>query len=368
MWLAPFMGAFALVLVGWPASADRDAGKGSIRRGPRYFRRLLLLAPTALALAIAVLVVSTWVAYERLPSDLHYSVGPNAVWARHQWVGESHSAGEYDDLARQLRENKITDVFFHVGPLEGDGSIPVEKYPNAGDLVKNLHGRYPGVRLQAWIGQITAAAGGSLALQDAAVRERIVMSSEKFLELGFDGIHYNVEPLASGDSDFVALLRLARAMTNQRGAVLSIAAEEPDPSGLVGDLARLTSSGYHAWSYEYYLELTNYVDQIAVMSYDTGIPRDWAYAAVIRRYTARLITLIGGKVTLFMGVPTYPDQLPAHRADAENMESALTGILQGVAGYADSELASFGVAIYAQWTTTDDDWTTYRAMWIRSAQ
>lgn len=153
-------------------------------------------------------------------------------------------------------------------------------------------------------------------------------------------------------------------MTRARGATLSIAAEEPDPSGPGGDLARLVASGYHAWHYDYYLELTNYVDQIAVMSYDTGVPVDWAYAALVRRYTARLITLIGGKVTLFMGVPTYSDQLPAHVAAAENMESALTGILQGVDGYSDSELAKFGVAIYAQWTTTPEDWATYRSVWL----
>lgn len=357
MWLVPFAGIFLVLLVGWPAKSGRD-------RGPSYGMRLLLLAPVAALCALAVFVASTWVAYRRMPAQPSHSVGPNAVWARHQWVGEPHSSEEYDGLARELAENRVSDVFFHVGPLEGDGSIPPEKYRNAAALANNLHARYPTVRIQAWIGQITAAAGGPLELADQEVRKRIVATSATFLELGFNGIHYNVEPLPSGDRDFIDLLRLARPVTKARGATLSIAAEEPDPSGPAGDLARVISSAYHAWHYDYYLELTDYVDQIAVMSYDTGVPVNWVYAALVRRYTARLITLLGGKVTLFMGVPTYSDQLPAHMAAVENMESALTGIVQGVDGYTDSQLAKFGVAIYAQWTTTRDDWTTYRRIWL----
>ncbi|RIK06866.1 MAG: hypothetical protein DCC49_10930 [Acidobacteria bacterium] len=357
MWPVPFAGIFLVLLAGWPPGARRG-GK------PSYFMRLLLLAPLAALCALAVFVASTWAAYQRTPEQPSHSVGPNAVWARHQWVGEPHTSEDYDALAEELSENRITDVFFHVGPLDGDGSISPEKYPNAADLVKNLRLRHPTVRIQAWIGQITVASGGPLELADKEVRKRIVATSGKFLDLGFNGIHYNVEPLPSGDRDFIDLLSLARALTKARGAVLSIAAEEPDPSGLAGDLARLISSGYHAWHYDYYLELTDYVDQIAVMSYDTGVPVNWVYAAVIRRYTARLITLIGGKVTLFMGIPTYSDQLPAHVSSAENMESALTGIVQGVEGYSDSQLAKFGVAIYAQWTTTPEDWATYRRVWL----
>lgn len=357
MWVVPFAGIFLVLLVGWPSKSGRD-------RGPAYGMRLLVLTPVAALCALAIFVASTWAAYQRIPTQPSHSVGPNAVWARHQWVGEPHSSEEYDSLASELAENRISDVFFHVGPLEGDGSIPPEKYPNATELVRNLRARYPTLRIQAWIGQITSAAGGPLELADQEVRKRIVATSVAFLDLGFSGIHYNVEPLPSGDRDFIDLLRMARQATKARGATLSIAAEEPDPSGLAGDLARIVSSGYHAWHYDYYLELTNYVDQIAVMSYDTGVPVDWVYAALIRRYTARLVTLIGGKVTLFMGVPTYADQLPAHIAAAENMESALTGIVQGVDGYTDSQLAKFGVAIYAQWTTTSGDWVTYRRIWL----
>lgn len=357
MWSVPFTGIFLVLLAGWPFKSGRN-------QGCFYGIRLLLLSPVATFCALAIFLGSTWMAYREMPARPSQSVGPNAVWARHQWVGEPHSSEEYDDLGRELAENQISDVFFHVGPLDGDGSISPEKYRNAADLANNLHARYPELRIQAWIGQITVAAGGPLKLADQEVRKRIVTTSAIFLDLGFNGIHYNVEPLPSGDGDFIDLLRLARQLTRARGATLSIAAEEPDPAGPVGDLARFVSSGYHAWRYEYYLELTDYVDQIAVMSYDTGVPANWIYAALMRRYTARLITLLGGKVTLFMGVPTYSDQPPAHIAAAENMESALTGILQGVDGFSESQRTTFGVAIYAQWTTTAEDWATYRRVWL----
>lgn len=313
---------------------------------------------------LVVFVVSLWLPSGRHVDQAHYSNGPNAVWSRHQWVGESHSEAEYDALADELRRNAITDAFFHVGPLEADGTIPAARYPNARELIKNLKARYPKLRPQAWIGQVLPEGGGPLLLSDESVRRQIVETSKTFLDLGFSGIHYNLEPVPSGDQSFVDLLKRARAMTKAAGGILSISAEEPDPSGPAGDIARTLSNGYHAWDYSYYLEVIPLVDQMAVMAYDSGVPFDWLYTALVRRYTARLVTLVGGKVTLFMGVPTYEDRNLGHVPEVENISSSLAGIQQGLEGYSSAELRNFGVAIYAQWTTDEAEWAIYRRTWL----
>lgn len=73
----------------------------------------------------------------------------NALWLAHRWVGEEHSAADYDRLAELLRPHQISDALFHVGPIGGDGTIPSARFPNAERLVAELQRRLPGLRVQA---------------------------------------------------------------------------------------------------------------------------------------------------------------------------------------------------------------------------
>ena|SRR6266487_3348641 len=63
--------------------------------------------------------------------------------------------GGVSDVAETLRAGEISDVFFHVGPLDPDGSISVGRDGNASELLAALGRLAPKVRAQAWIGQVT---------------------------------------------------------------------------------------------------------------------------------------------------------------------------------------------------------------------
>src|SRR6266487_619725 len=102
-----------------------------------------------LVVVVAVVVTGTWVWWREAPSAEQRSRGVNAVWARHQWVGQAHTEGEYRAFAETLRAGEISDVFFHVGPLEPDGSIPVRRYAHARELLAALQRLAPAVRAQA---------------------------------------------------------------------------------------------------------------------------------------------------------------------------------------------------------------------------
>ena len=101
------------------------------------------------AVVVAVVVGATWVWWRGAPPAGERSRGVNGLWARHQWVGETHREGEYRALAERLRQGQISDVFFHVGPLDADGSIPPGRYANAPALLGAMHRLAPGVRAQA---------------------------------------------------------------------------------------------------------------------------------------------------------------------------------------------------------------------------
>ncbi len=64
------------------------------------------------------------------------------------------------------------------------------------------------------------------------------------------------------------------------------------------------------------------------------------------------------------GVPSYEDQRWTFNPKAANVGSALRGIQKGIDGLDRSELRDFGVAIYAEWTTDDEEWEMYRREWL----
>jgi hypothetical protein len=114
------------------------------------------------------------------------------------------------------------------------------------------------------------------------------------------------------------------------------------------------------WSSGYLHQVGLHVDQVALMSYDTTLPTMPLYAGYVRRTTEQALAAVPPGVALLIGVPAYPPERLYHRA-AENVATALRGVRlaigNGVAG------RNFGVALYVDFTATDDDWAVYRRDW-----
>jgi hypothetical protein len=129
--------------------------------------RIAVLSLLLIAAGVGALAGAAYLAYHRdLPAQAQG--GPVGLWLEHRWVGETQTVEAYDALAAELRWHGISDLFAHVGPLDGQGEIPAQRYPNAAAFVAALHARLPGVHLQAWMGQMEKRRGGPLDLADAA--------------------------------------------------------------------------------------------------------------------------------------------------------------------------------------------------------
>jgi hypothetical protein len=353
------------------APAERPLARES--RDPRdRLRRLRLLAGLLVtAIGAAVLVVALSALSIRLwwvsdPSDGQRSRGVNALWAAHTWVGDEHSDAEYQALADLLRRNEISDVFFHAGPLEADGSVPADRTGHAGALVAAMARYAPEVRVQAYLGQIEHRGGGPLDLGDPEVRDGIVRTAEQFLDLGFEGIHYDIEPVYPGDQGFLDLLDRTRVVTQSRGAVLSVALEQlelvPGEERVIGTFLR----GYHNPTRGFLRETAERVDQVAIMTYDTGLPADWLFGAYMARQTEEVVQTIGDDVTVFMGIPTYDEgSFWRFHPSAENMRSGIRGVRKGLDRLSRDNTNNVGIAIFAEWTTDDDEWNAYSSAWLR---
>ncbi len=325
---------------------------------------LLVVATTTCSLATAATAVRfTWLSD---PSEGQRSRGVNALWAGHTWVGDAHTDAEYRGFAELLRSHEISDVFVHAGPLQGDGSVPDDRVAYVRDFTSAMARYAPDVRVQAYLGQIERRDGGPLDLSDAATRDGIVATAGRMLDLGFEGVHYDIEPIASGDRDFLDLLERTRAVTSARAAVLSAALEQlemvPGEHRVLGAIV----PGYHDPTREFLRDVAVRVDQIAIMTYDTGLPASWLFSTYMAWQTDAVVRTVRNRATVFMGVPTYDDgAFWKFHASAENMRSGIRGVRQGLGRLNDDETRNVGIAIFAEWTTDDAEWRTYASEWVQ---
>lgn len=288
------------------------------------------------------------------------ATGDNAMWLRHQWVEEARTEEQYRELAGMLKEMRIKDAYFHAGPLEGDGTVPVEKYAHAEDLLAFLKKEAPEVRVSAWLGQVEARAGGTLDLAQEDVREQIVRTSETFLELGFDGIHYDVEPIYSGDEHFVELLKETRKVTREKGKVLSVATSKPEPVPGIEAVVETFADFPGFWTQDYFKEVAAEVDQVAIMAYDTALPVPFLYGWLME-WTVEWSAEQEFAQQIYVGVPTYEEVLIGHYPYVENLEVALRGVRNGMEDL--KKEPKLGVAVYAEWTTDEEERETFKRLW-----
>jgi hypothetical protein len=150
------------------------------------------------------------------------------------------------------------------------------------------------------------------------------------------------------------------------GKVLSVATDDLEPFYGAERILSFISKNVTFWSPTYYVEVASKVDQLAMMSYDTGLSKDYLYAFYVYLQTRNLISLVPTTTSVFMGVPTYEDKRDSFHPDAENIYSALFGIRNALEDlYSDKKLArEIGIGIYAEWTTDEKEWDFFRKKWI----
>ena len=328
-------------------------------------RRVVTAALTALGLLllpVAAAGVALRMQYAGEPSVDARTRGRDAVWLGHAWVDGRKSDADLTALAARLEGTGIRDLYVHTGPLEHDGSLHTDRYPQAAAFVESVHRRLPGVRVQSWLGDVVAPEKDGLHLDRPDVRDRITASAGQVLALGFDGVHLDLEPVHSGSAGFLAMLDGVRAVTGAAGAPLSVAAPQIDPlPGLHRAGLALTHHGKW-WSQAYFAQVARRVDQVAVMSYDTSMQLESLYGGYVAQQTSLALEVTPAGVDLLMGLPAYWEDDFSHRGSAETVAAAVRGARLGLGG--DGRQA-FGLALYVDFAATDADWTAYREGWCR---
>ena len=289
----------------------------------------------------------------------------NAAWLAHGWLGgdewfiRNDKTNEFSryreparirELAEKLRNHGITDVFPHLCPAEPDGKLP----PIEPHQVEQFLQVFTGFRVMPWIG---GPNGASARIHNSTWRTNFVANINELLKQHsrFAGIHLNVEPLPSGDKDFLVLLdELCSALPS--GRILSVAAYPPP-------------THWHPfpdvhWEESYFREVAKRCDQVAVMMYDAGQRLPKAYQGLMADWTVEVLKWSEGKPVL-LGVPTYDDAgVEYHHTNVENLTNAMLGIHRGLSRNA-LPTNYQGIAIYSELETSDSEWAYLREHFLR---
>jgi len=285
--------------------------------------------------------------------------GRNGIWLSHGWLGDDRwfiqngksnelhnfrSPESIRTLAVKLHRNHITDVFPHLCPAEIDGSLPevdeaqMERFLDAFDSF----------RVMPWIG---GPNGSNVRLATPKWRTAFVANVKKLVasHQRLAGVQINVEPLTTGDTNFLTLLEELR-IALPPGKLLSVAAYPPP--------TRWHPYEDVHWNETYFRAIAQRSDQLAVMMYDVGQHKSKIYQHIMANWSQEVLAWSGGKPVL-MGIPTYNDAgVDYHDPKAENLTNALLGIHRGLSQTA-LPTNYQGVAIYCDWETSPADWAYF---------
>ncbi|MQA95876.1 MAG: hypothetical protein GEV11_14945 [Streptosporangiales bacterium] len=325
--------------------------------------------------AVVLLVVAAGVAvraqYSGTPAAWARSTGHDALWMGHAWVDGSNKQPQLDALAARLRGGGIRDVYVHVGPFELNGRLNPAKYPDAEGFLRRFRVTLPGVRVQAWAGQ---RVDHGLDLDDRKTRARILDGVRDLREAGFDGVHYNFEPMRSGGEGFLTLLKATRPLlrgsagagASERG-LLSTSIPQIEPLGGLRLPVRLVAGRDKYWSEGYVTDVADRVDQIALMTYDSVMPMESLYGGHVVRQASLALRAVPKDVDLLIGAPAYHEDTATHDPDAETMGATARGARLALSELSEERARerTFGLAIYVDFAARPGDWEAYHRHWVR---
>ncbi|MER7404506.1 hypothetical protein ABT373_18905 [Streptomyces sp. NPDC000070] len=342
-------------------------GGVQVQRSRRFrrVRRIALCLFLALLLPLLAAETALYINHTGDPADATHTRNRDALWLGHAWVDGRKKDADVTALARRLEDTGIRDLYVHSGPLEHNGTLPKSVYPRARWFIDAVHEKLPGIRVQAFLGDVLATESpDGMRLENEHTRAAVLGSARQILDTGYEGIHLDLEPLHSGDRDYLSLLDALRRETRSRDALLSVAAHQIDPLPALHSVFGTFTGHPKWWSQEFFGQVARRVDQIAVMSYDTMQPLESTYGGYVAQQTSLALEVTPPSTDLLMGLPFFHENRFGHWSHAETVPAAVRGVRLGLSR-TDADRARFGVALYIDFAATEADWRAYKEDWVR---
>ncbi|MEI7928644.1 MAG: glycosyl hydrolase family 18 protein [Verrucomicrobiales bacterium] len=319
------------------------------------WRTFLLLGAILGALSFAYLL---WSPGQRIHDGRH-DLRTNGIWIGHGWLGDDswfldngkdktlfRDDQKMKELAVKLANHGVKYVFPHVCPSDPSGKIaPVDPVQT-----ERFLDHFADFQVVAWIGGVLDV---QCSPESPKWRSNFVSSVVDLLQTHprLGGVQLNIEPMPTGNADFLTLLEdLRKAMP--AGKIISIAAYPPP-------------THWHRfpdvhWEEAYFREVARRADQMVPMMYDTSIRLPKIYQSLMSTWTSEVLDW-SGSTQVLLGVPAYGDPgVGYHSPDVENLQNALLGIHAALCKQKELPKHYAGVAIYCEWEMDSRKWSDFR--------
>ncbi len=319
---------------------------------------LLIVVAVPLVLAVTGMAVLR-LDYLGTPSATARSAGTDALWMGHMWVDGRRTEKDLEELKPRLTH--MRDLFVHTGPYGPDGRLDPNLHPRSRDFLAWVRARLPGVRVLPWLGQtVNEDDQGFLDLDDPATRANIIAGAREIVALGYDGVHYNFEPVLDGDAAYLKLLEETRVAIPNARISISSHQIEPFPGAVTGWNTVVGHGKY--WSESYFKSVAERVDQVAVMTYDSWTPLQTVYGGWVARQARKAFALAPESTSVLIGAPAYHDHKVGVSDYAESVEMAAEGLRLVIS---ENPREDTGLALYVDFAATEQDWREYESSWVR---
>lgn len=318
-------------------------------------RRLLVLFVATCGVLAAALIL-----WDPAPeTERRFDRRQNGVWLGHKWytgryvrTGEPVSANELAQLERNLDRHGMHYLFVHVGPSREDGSIDDQP----GHIFFSLRKAFAEARVLAWLG----ARVETISLANPVFQENLVDSLQELREAGFDGVHFDFEPMADHEPGYLELLSRVRM---EMGPDFMISQATPRASFMGLSPGPLRRS---FWSEEFYRATMRRSDQTVLMAYDSRFDYVKAYLLFVRHQTGLLADWACSTTghELLIGIPSHEDVPLYSNPEVENIRTASLAVRSALEDRESPTPCLLGVSVYSNWVTDEEEWADFRRYWM----
>jgi hypothetical protein len=192
--------------------------------------------------------------------------------------------------------------------------------------------------------------------------------------LGFDGVLLQVDPfVGDNDENFLTLVRQVRQSIGDDALLAITIPPDWTPVGVDVPTPSIIGAGM-VWDMRYKKRVALLqIDQMIVRVYDSSLTTndgfsandyiDWV-AYQVQMYTDAIAS-VESDTRLLIAVSTTDNIEFVHDIQVENIPAAMIGVRRGMEQTGeDSSVVMQGIAIYADWTTSEVEWTQFKDGWL----
>ena len=332
----------------------------------KFGRRILKSARNVLGIVL-ILAAALSAGYMiwtpgRMVVDGSHDRETNGLWMQHGWLGHDDWFQRYNKnpalfrsrdrlirLKNLLAAHHVRYLYPHLAPCRNTGEIaPAD--PAQAELFLGMLNEF---HVLPWVGGVLDK---HVILASPQWRAGFIRSIAELLRNHprLRGVHVNIEPLPSGNSAYIDLLKQLKAALPDN-KMLSIAAYPP-PTWFQ------PFSEVH-WDRDYYRQAAANVDQLVVMMYDTGLRFEKLYQRLMSAWTREVLAW-SAPADVLLGIPAYEDAgVPYHHPRVENLRNSLRGIHAGLGGTLPANYR--GIALYSDWEMDRREWDFLKKYFLR---